>query len=170
LQPAIAPAAINGQALPVFGTLDKNVILVNADGHRIDMPLPPKSAAVADALKRKIYVDGKKFCHMYHLYGSCVGGCGYVHGQVSAGEKLVMRHKMRGQKCHDRAQCRDPLCFYGHHCACLGGKKCGFPVAMHGAAGAAGNEDRIDVVERRFRPVLGLRPTGGRQSKGRSEN
>jgi hypothetical protein len=109
-------SSILPRPLPLFGSLDKTIILINADGHRIDLPLPPKSAKVADTFNRKTYVGGNRFCNMYHLYGSCSGNCGYLHGTLT-----------------ERGKCRDPLCFYGHHCACLGlGKKCNFPVAMHG--------------------------------------
>jgi hypothetical protein len=130
---AAVSSALNSRSLPVFGTLDKNLILINEDGHRIDMLLPPKSATVFDAFQRKTHIGGKRFCNMYHLYGVCAGSCGYLHDPLTAGEKLVMRHKLRAEKCHDRGECRDPLCFYGHHCSCSGtGKKCSFPLAMHG--------------------------------------
>jgi hypothetical protein len=131
-KPAVS-STLNPRPLPVFGTLDKNLILINEDGHRIDMLLPPKSATVFDAFQRKTHDGGKRFCNMYHLYGVCAGNCGYLHDPLTAGEKLVMRHKLRAQKCHDRGECRDPLCFYGHHCSCPWmGKKCSFPLAMHG--------------------------------------
>jgi hypothetical protein len=117
----------------VYGSLDKSTILINADGHRIDMPLPPRSATVAESFNRKTHGSGKRFCNMYHLYGTCLGSCGYLHDPLTAAEKLVMRHKLRAEKCHDRGKCRDAACFYGHHCACPGaGKKCNFPAAMHG--------------------------------------
>jgi hypothetical protein len=97
------------------------------------MPLPPKSASATEAFSRKTNTGDKRFCNMYHLYGSCPGGCGYLHDPLTPGEKLVMRHGLRKEKCRVGGKCRDPLCFYGHHCACLGpGKKCNFPVAMHG--------------------------------------
>ncbi len=140
-QPTAAPPGINPRPLPVFGTLDKNIILINADGHRIDMVLLPRSAAVAEAFNSKTYIGGKRFCNTYQLCGSCSGSCGYLHDSLTAGEKLVMRHVLRRQKCLDRGKCRNPLCFYGHHCACPGGgKKCSFPVAMHGVDVASWRE------------------------------
>ncbi|KAH6855903.1 hypothetical protein B0I37DRAFT_442664 [Chaetomium sp. MPI-CAGE-AT-0009] len=115
-QPTAAPSASGSRPRPTFGSLGKSIILINAYGHRIDMPLPPRSSAVAESFNRKTHVGGNRFCHMYHLY-----------------EKLVIRHKVRAEKCHDKGKCRDPLCFYGHHCGCPGpGKKCHFPAAMHG--------------------------------------
>lgn len=132
-QGSLQSSTSDPRPLPVFGPRSKDIILVNADGHRIDMPLPPKSAAAADSFYRKTRTDGKRFCNMYHLYGSCSGNCSYLHDPLPAGEKLVMRHNLRAEKCHDRGNCRDPLCFYGHHCACSGlGKKCSFPLTMHG--------------------------------------
>lgn len=123
----------SSRSRPIFGTVNKSIILVNAYGHRIDMPLPPRSATIAESFNRKTYGGGKRFCNMFHLYGACLGDCGFLHTSLTAGEKLVMRHKLRGEKCHDRGACRDPLCFYGHHCTCLKtGKKCGFPAKMHG--------------------------------------
>ncbi|KAL2134834.1 hypothetical protein VTI74DRAFT_10730 [Chaetomium olivicolor] len=132
-QPVANPPISTPRPLPVWGTRDKSIVLVNADGHRIDMPLPPKSAAAFENFNRKTYRDGKRYCNMYHLYGSCSGSCGYLHEQLTAAERLVMRHRLRGEKCLDRGKCRDPLCFYGHHCACSTlGKKCSFPAVTHG--------------------------------------
>lgn len=132
-QPKPAPPAASSRPRPTFGTIDKQIILINAYGHRIDMPLPPRSATVAESFSRKKYVGGKRFCNLYHLYGACLGDCGFLHGSLTASEKLVMRHRLRGEKCHDRGACRDPTCFYGHHCTCAKtGKKCNFPAAMHG--------------------------------------
>ncbi|GAB1316540.1 hypothetical protein MFIFM68171_06750 [Madurella fahalii] len=141
LQQATAPPESKPRPLPLFGTVGSDVIVVNADGHRLDLPLPPKSAAVSESFNRKTYGGGKRFCNMHHLYGWCSGNCGYLHGQLTAGEKLVMRHRLRLEKCHDRGKCRDPLCFYGHHCACHGqAKKCNFPASMHGVDTAGWKE------------------------------
>lgn len=132
-QPMPAPPAASSGPRPIFGTVDKNIILINADGHRIDMPLPPRSATVADSFNRKTHVGGKRFCNMYHLHDACLGDCGFLHGSLTAGEKLVLRHKLRERKCRDRGECRDPFCLYGHHCTCpKTGEKCNFPTVMHG--------------------------------------
>jgi hypothetical protein len=132
VQPGMIPPQFAPRPLPIFGTRETHIILVNADGHRIDMPLPAKSAASVDSFNRKTYSHGKRFCNSYQLQGFCPGNCEYLHEQLTAGENLVMRHQLRGRKCHDRGNCRDALCYYGHHCACPGvGSKCSFPVAMH---------------------------------------
>jgi hypothetical protein len=130
---AVSQPNPRSRPLPIFGTVDKNILLINADGHRIDMPLPPRSATVADSFKRKTQAGGKRFCNMYHLYGACLGDCEFLHTPLTAGEKLVLRHQLRRQKCRDRGECRDPLCLYGHHCTCpKTGMKCSFPTVMHG--------------------------------------
>jgi len=127
--PASPPPPLS-RPLPLFGTLGSNIILVNADEHRIDFPLPPKSANAVEKLHQKTHIGGKRYCNMYHLYGAC-GGCNYLHDPISTAEKIVLRHRLRGEKCHDRGRCRDPMCFYGHHCACPMSKKCHFPGNMH---------------------------------------
>ncbi|KAK0643759.1 hypothetical protein B0T16DRAFT_459868 [Cercophora newfieldiana] len=125
-----SPPPSLSRPVPLFGTLGSNVILVNADDHRIDFALPPKSASAVEKLHQKTHVGGKRYCNMYHLYGSC-GGCNYLHDPISAAEKIVLRHRLRGEKCHDRGRCRDSMCFYGHHCSCPMSKKCHFPGNMH---------------------------------------
>lgn len=124
-----APPSI--RPLPLFGTLKRDVVLVNADGLRVDCPLPPKSTRVTETLNKKTRVGGKRYCNMHHLHGSCDGHCGYLHEPLSDAGKLVLRHRLRGEKCHDRGRCRDPRCFYGHHCSCPQNKKCNFPTNLH---------------------------------------
>ncbi|KAK4032531.1 hypothetical protein C8A01DRAFT_41030 [Parachaetomium inaequale] len=137
---AILPTS-TPRPLPVFGTIDKDTILVNADGHRLDMPLPSKSGSVAERFNRRTYAGGLRYCNKYQLSGTCPGNCAFLHVPLKEEEKLVMRHKLRAEKCHDRGKCRDPLCYYGHHCACSGvGKKCNFPVVMHGVDVASWKE------------------------------
>ncbi|KAK4448364.1 hypothetical protein QBC34DRAFT_381271 [Podospora aff. communis PSN243] len=116
--------------LPMFGTLGSNIILVNADDQRIDFPLPQKSASAVEKLHQKTHIGGKRYCNMFHLYGAC-SGCNYLHDPISAAEKIVLRHRLRNERCHDRSKCRDPMCFYGHHCSCPMSKKCHFPGNMH---------------------------------------
>jgi hypothetical protein len=52
-QNGAAPGPSSSLPLPLFGTLSKNSVLINADAHRIDMPLPPKSASATEAFSRK---------------------------------------------------------------------------------------------------------------------
>lgn len=117
--------------LPLFGTTGADKILVNDDNHRVDYPLPARSVTAADSFYQKTRLGSKRFCNMHHLYGKCTGNCGYSHEQLTIAEKLVMRDRLRGERCNDGGQCRDPRCFYGHHCSCEGSKKCHFPVGMH---------------------------------------
>lgn len=126
-----SPPPQPGRPLPVFGALASNVILLNADDHRIDTALPLKLASAVEKLHQKTYVGGKRYCNNYHLSGACGGDCNYLHDPISSAEKNVLRHRLRGEKCHDRGRCRDPLCFYGHHCSCPMSKKCHFPGNMH---------------------------------------
>ncbi|KAK1834233.1 hypothetical protein QBC39DRAFT_399304 [Podospora conica] len=118
--------------VPLSTSLADNVILVNAADHRIDATLPPKSAGAVERIHHKTTVAGKRYCNPFHLSGSCGGGCSYSHEPLSAAEKLVLRHRLRGEKCHERGRCRDPRCYYGHHCGCGAAKKCNFSVGMHG--------------------------------------
>ncbi|RYP82292.1 hypothetical protein DL770_005630 [Monosporascus sp. CRB-9-2] len=130
-QVALLPS--NGaRPLPRFGTIGVDAVLVNDGGHRLDCPLPKASEIVAHAFGAKTKIDGKRYCNRYHLYGSCPGGCGYLHQRMTDAEKLVQRHRLRGQICHDRGHCRDPRCFYGHHCTCSQPGNCRFPANMHG--------------------------------------
>lgn len=107
------------------------LVLVNADGQRVDgqLPVPPKDAL--DSWHHKTKVAGVKFCRMYHLSGYCGGGCSYSHGPLSEGEKLVCRRQLRLEACHARLQCRDPNCFYGHNCSCRKRQTCKFSSEMH---------------------------------------
>ncbi|KAK4134662.1 hypothetical protein BT67DRAFT_441826, partial [Trichocladium antarcticum] len=132
VQAVLTPPTVASRPLPIFGTREPTIILVNDDDWRIDMPLPAKSPSAIEAFNRKTYGQGKRYCNAHHLQGRCPGNCGYLHDLVTPKEKLVMRHQLRGRKCHDRGKCRDALCYYSHHCACPGGSKCTFPIAMHG--------------------------------------
>lgn len=119
-----------GRPLPLFGDLGQGIVLVNADGLRLDCPLPHKSRIATESLNRKTGA-GRRYCSMYHLNGRCGGNCGYFHGDLTDAEKLVVRHRLRGQRCHKGGYCQDPMCIYGHHCSCPGIGKCSFPANMH---------------------------------------
>lgn len=121
----------SGRPLPLFGSLGQGIILVNADGLRVDCPLPVKTAKATNTLHQKTVVGGRRYCNMYHLYGYCVGDCGYDHEHLTPAEKLVIRHRLRREKCHERGHCRDARCYYGHHCSCPQVWKCSFPANMH---------------------------------------
>lgn len=131
---ALTPPPGLSRPIPTTTSLPDNVILLNANDHRIDATLPPKSAGATDRIHHKTTISGKRYCNPFHLSGSCSGGgCSYSHEPLSVAEKLVLRHRLRGEKCHERGRCRDPRCYYGHHCGgCGSAKKCNFSVGMHG--------------------------------------
>lgn len=130
---ALTPPPGLARPLPSTTSLPDNVILLNANDHRIDATLPPKSAGAVERIHHKTTISGKRYCNPFHLSGSCSGsGCSYSHEPLSVAEKLVLRHRLRGEKCHERGRCRDPRCYYGHHCGCGSAKKCNFSVGMHG--------------------------------------
>ncbi|KAK3294151.1 class I glutamine amidotransferase-like protein [Chaetomium fimeti] len=58
--PAAAVPASKPRYRPTFGSVDKSIILINAYGHRIDMPLPPRSGTVAESFNRKTHIGGKR--------------------------------------------------------------------------------------------------------------
>ncbi|KAK4247322.1 hypothetical protein C7999DRAFT_14664 [Corynascus novoguineensis] len=133
-QTSVVLSASKSRPPPMFGPLDKTAMLINASGHRIDMPLPQRSAAAIESFNRKI--KQKRFCNKFHLHGTCPyepDSCDYAHDPLTPAEKLVMRYALRRQMCSYRGDCRDPLCFYGHHCMCSGaGSNCKFPLSLHG--------------------------------------
>ena len=134
---AFTPPSGISRPVPSTTSLPDNVILVSANDHRIDATLPPKSAGAVERIHHKTTISGKRYCNPFHLSGSCNGsggggGCNYSHEPLTVAEKLVLRHRLRGEKCHERGRCRDPRCFYGHHCGCNTPKKCNFSVGMHG--------------------------------------
>lgn len=117
--------------LPLFGSLGQGVVIVNAESYRLDCPLPPKSRVASDSIHQKTVVGRKRYCNMYHLSGNCDGKCGYLHEALTSDEKLVLRHRLRGEKCKELGRCRNPRCFYGHHCSCSSPRKCIFPSNAH---------------------------------------
>ncbi|KAH7082404.1 hypothetical protein FB567DRAFT_531213 [Paraphoma chrysanthemicola] len=106
-------------------------VLVNEQGHRIDEALPQPSPSALDSWNHKVKVANMRYCRMYHLNDSCQGECGYSHGPLSDGEKLVYRVMLRGEVCHTGLKCRDAKCHYRHNCLCKK-QRCKFPVEMHG--------------------------------------
>jgi hypothetical protein len=122
----------DGVVIPtIVGTPSVSNVLVNGHGHRIDGVLPRPSPSALDSWNHKIKVANMRYCRMYHLNGSCQGGCGYSHGPLLEGEKVVYRVMLRGEACHTGLKCRDAKCHYRHNCPC---KKqcCKFAKEMHG--------------------------------------
>ncbi len=125
-----AQAGASVRPLPQLGTLGPAAILLNDHDLRVDCLLPAKSVAASEIQYQKSR-EGKRYCNKFHLCGSCEGNCGYLHDPLHPAEKLVKRHFLRGEKCKKGGQCREPKCFYGHHCDCPQTKKCAFPPSLH---------------------------------------
>lgn len=105
-------------------------VSVNAVGHRVDEQLPRPSKAAMNSWNHRVKVVKMRYCRMYHLNGSCQGGCGYSHGPLSDEEKLVYRRNLREEVCHTGLKCRDISCHYGHNCSCKN-TRCKFSREMH---------------------------------------
>jgi hypothetical protein len=121
------------------GTTAQKFILYNADGYRIDGPMPPATFKDVNSLHDRIN-SGKKLCNEFFLRGKCGNGagCHFSHeGKLNQGEILALRHKARTLSCSDMESCEDYNCFYGHNCpyersgACKKGNDCYF-LDVHG--------------------------------------
>lgn len=107
-------------------------ICLNVNGERVDFPM---SELPGDAQKRFDAMK-KKFCHEYHLGGSCRDprGCKYGHCPISSEMKQVLQYRLRRKACNQGLACRKAVCFYGHHCPfpnCSNHATCQFK-GMHG--------------------------------------
>lgn len=106
------------RGLPRWGEIGDDEIVTNADGHRLDLPLPIKSEWAVASLEEKRNIYGKP-CMFYHLRSRCDNDpCNFSHETLSEGEKLALRHQVRGLPCRDTGDCRDPGCFFRHNCVC----------------------------------------------------
>ncbi|KAK5661101.1 hypothetical protein OQA88_10991 [Cercophora sp. LCS_1] len=132
--------------LPLLSDLGANVILLNDRNQRVDCALPLKSPSSVASWHEKTVIGKKRYCSMFHLQGSCsVSQCSYLHGSISSGEKNVLRHNLRAQKCKKLGECRDRKCYYGHHCGCSGQKCSGrFPAGSHGVDVSSWREVNVD--------------------------
>lgn len=96
-------------------------VMFNSANQRVDERLPSADIAAIRSLDMKASVQGRNFCNFYHLTGACDKGdkCGYQHDAIpnlSAAEKLALRHKSRQILCVDGQWCDSPYCMHGHHC------------------------------------------------------
>lgn len=122
-EPTWAIVGKNGAAntysiAPTKSFQQKEPILYNRAGWRIDRPLPPVSKAEAQSLWDHINKKGK-VCNEYHLKGACDNGddCQYLHGtKLDAGQIKALRNRARLLSCPDE-NCTDFDCYQGHHCA-----------------------------------------------------
>ncbi|KAI3528249.1 C-x8-C-x5-C-x3-H type zinc finger protein [Colletotrichum abscissum] len=71
-------------------TLPKHY-LMNADGQRIDEPLPKVDPAVENGFNMRIVGLGRKFCNNHHLHGKCnYPGCNYIHGNKLSASEMIL--------------------------------------------------------------------------------
>jgi hypothetical protein len=114
------------------------VLLLNADGHRLDHPMTYDAQKVAEMKKHKYcnqHYIGKGCCH--YICGN--DNCPHRHDvDLSKEDKQWLRLVARETVCKKGTSCRDPDCIYGHHCpypkhgsVCVNGDGCRFR-AMHG--------------------------------------
>ncbi|OTA91164.1 hypothetical protein M434DRAFT_32965 [Hypoxylon sp. CO27-5] len=92
--------------------------LVNASGERVDEPLPQPDSISKQRFRERCEREGSQPCNRWHLIGTCeVPMCTYFHGErLSPGEQLVLRIRARGTFCAYKGSCRNPDCYWGHHC------------------------------------------------------
>ncbi|KAK7433442.1 hypothetical protein CaCOL14_013371 [Colletotrichum acutatum] len=118
--------------------------LMNADGQRIDEPLPKVDPAVEKGFNMRMVGLGKKFCNNHHLHGKCnYPGCNCIYGnKLSISEMILLkktlrccsirsftmtwfltigsqRTQSRGIPCDAGSDCIDVNCMFGHHCRWL---------------------------------------------------
>ncbi|KAI1106177.1 hypothetical protein F4804DRAFT_330546 [Jackrogersella minutella] len=92
--------------------------LVNSVGERVDEPIPPYDVAAEQRLQKRNEMERRGPCNRFHLNGHCdVMGCTYYHEErLGPAEQLVLRARARGSLCSHKTSCRNPGCFWGHHC------------------------------------------------------
>ncbi|KAL4914636.1 hypothetical protein BDW62DRAFT_213286 [Aspergillus aurantiobrunneus] len=98
--------------------LPPGLVYVNEREQRLDAVYPRPSPEALVTWSHKVKNAKMRYCRKYYLQGGCGGGCGYSHGPLTEGEILAFRHDLQLEKCHAGVKCRDPRCFYGHHCSC----------------------------------------------------
>jgi hypothetical protein len=94
-------------------------IFRNAEGLRVDIPLPKAERSAISSLNSRI-ARGGNLCNEYHLTGKCPVGprCDYRHDpRLSVAEQLALRHKARSRLCKNESDCNNAHCFFGHMCA-----------------------------------------------------
>jgi hypothetical protein len=116
------------------------VILLNAEGRRLDVAMSYDAQKVAEMKKFKYcnqHYIGKGCCH--YICGN--DNCPHRHDvNLSKEDKKWLRLVARETVCKKGTSCRDADCIYGHHCpypksgsgsVCVNGDSCRFR-AMHG--------------------------------------
>ncbi|KAK7433432.1 C-x8-C-x5-C-x3-H type zinc finger protein [Colletotrichum acutatum] len=92
-------------------TTQPKYYLMNADGQRIDEPLPKVDSAVEKGFNMRMASLGKEFCNNHHLHGKCnYPGCNCIHGnKLSASEMILLKQKSRGIPCKAGSDCDEAL-------------------------------------------------------------
>lgn len=119
----------------------KKYYLVNAQDERVDEQLPNPPPRAQHQLDTRVQDEngGLNFCNQCNFFGpeTCDKLTSFRHGKanLTPGEQLVLRQKVRGLPCSVGSWCFDPKCPYGHHCRfgykCNKGEQCRFVSTHH---------------------------------------
>lgn len=119
----------------------KKYFLVNANNERVDEPLPKPPQPAYEMIKNRIKNEngGKNFCNQCYFFGpdNCNMANDYRHGKadLTPGEELVLRQKVRGIPCSTSSWCQEVDCPYGHNCRygsnCTNSGACKFAITHH---------------------------------------
>ncbi|KAI3529004.1 C-x8-C-x5-C-x3-H type zinc finger protein [Colletotrichum abscissum] len=90
-----SPPSSGSQTPMSTKTTQPKYYLMNADGQRIDEPLPKVDSALEKGFNMRMASLGKKFCNNHHLHGKCnYPGCNYIHGnKLIASEMILLKKK-----------------------------------------------------------------------------
>jgi len=100
---------------------NKRDILLNINNERVDAKPEEADYEVKESMLDR--TGERKFCHFYHLLGTCLNAssgktCRYTHGpELSPAELVVLRSFVRKIPCEIGSKCRRIDCFYGHVCS-----------------------------------------------------
>lgn len=132
---------------PSIQTMDKNDIVRNKFGHRIDEPLDYDRDEVQRLKKIKLCNQHYIGIGCCHFNAGKAGKCPHKHDmKLSTPERYWLRVVARETPCKKGLFCDDPKCIYGHRCPfpvategsmrgsalCLSGDHCRFGPEMHG--------------------------------------
>ncbi|POS69210.1 C-x8-C-x5-C-x3-H type zinc finger protein [Diaporthe helianthi] len=100
----------------------KKFYLVNAQNERVDGPLPKAPPQAHESLLNRIEREngGRNFCNQCNFFDpeTCSTQADFKHGKadLTPGEELVLRQKVRGILCPQGSWCEVFDCPFGHHC------------------------------------------------------
>ncbi|MCJ1285356.1 hypothetical protein MMC26_004696 [Xylographa opegraphella] len=112
------------------------VVYLNQHDQRIDPPLLGITEHERTRFRQR--TNNQHLCNEYHLLGKCPAlpgrACLFDHKYVDPGLLLVLKERLRLQRCKKGSACRSHDCYYGHACrgpGCTGGKGCSFSSLLH---------------------------------------